>query len=338
MQQQPRYDVCSFAPIGRMACVGLDTRFPPPPRLHCTLLSGWSYRRSGGVTVQRPSQSVALVGIPYSEHSSWHDLRQCVATLRPKRLIPTVNAATRSQQEALVDRFADLMDLSCNKGRIDAYLVRSTPAGAGQPIAVGVSPPAAATGSATQAARGAATAPAEAKLVQPAASDRRGVITQGQEDQHASAVVLCASEQVGPCGQLCAASTNRVVVSNEQQQPPGSAGRSLGHRFSSSRRSTTSTLTTLTAGAVVGQRSASPGPGSPEQPHSSGAALQAPPAGSQQPPIDLDAFDFSSVDIAEQQQLLEEAERRKRLKRSQLLVQASKAGRRGRTKKKVSVQ
>lgn len=283
--------------------------------------------------MQRPSQSVALVGIPYSEHSSWHDLRQCVATLRPKRLIPTVNAVTRSQQEALVDRFADLMDLSCNKGRIDAYLVRSTPAGARQPIAAGIGPPAAATGSVTKAAIGTATAAAEATLVQPAAADRR--VTQGQEDQHASAVVLCASEQVGPCGQLCAAATDMVVVSNEQQ-PPGSAGRSLGHCFSSSSRSTTTSLTTLTAGAVVGQRNASLGPGFPEQPQGSDAAFQAPPAGLQQPP-GQDAFDFSSVDIAEQQQLLEEAERRKRLKRSQVLVQASKAGRRGRNKKKVAV-
>jgi DNA cross-link repair 1A protein len=94
----------------------------------CCARAGWTFRRSAGLHVQRPSSCVALVGIPYSEHSSWDDLRSCVARLRPKVLIPTVNAATRSQQLAQVDRFADLMDLSGNKGRIDAYLTRAAPA------------------------------------------------------------------------------------------------------------------------------------------------------------------------------------------------------------------
>lgn len=74
--------------------------------------------------MQRPCDTVTLVGVPYSEHSSWLELRQCVGRLRPKRLVPTVNAVNRSQQDALVDRFADLMDLSACRSRIDAYLVR----------------------------------------------------------------------------------------------------------------------------------------------------------------------------------------------------------------------
>ena len=32
-----------------------------------------------------------MYGIPYSEHSNYAELRDCVASLRPKRLIPTVN-------------------------------------------------------------------------------------------------------------------------------------------------------------------------------------------------------------------------------------------------------
>ena len=37
---------------------------------------------------------------------------QCVRQLRPRRLIPTVNAETPDRSRALVDLFADLLDLS----------------------------------------------------------------------------------------------------------------------------------------------------------------------------------------------------------------------------------
>lgn len=84
--------------------------------------------------MQRPCDTVTLVGVPYSEHSSWLDLRQCVGRLRPKRLIPTVNAVNRSEQDALVDRFADLMDLSACRSRIDAYLVRPAAAPKASPV------------------------------------------------------------------------------------------------------------------------------------------------------------------------------------------------------------
>lgn len=60
--------------------------------LSCSCCPGWSYKRSGGLQVWREG-AVEVVGIPYSEHSSWNDLRDCVAALRPKKIIPTVNAA-----------------------------------------------------------------------------------------------------------------------------------------------------------------------------------------------------------------------------------------------------
>jgi DNA cross-link repair 1A protein len=47
-----------------------------------------------------------------------------VRSLRPKRLVPTVNAAGPAQSRAIVDRFADLMDLSADRSRLDCYLKR----------------------------------------------------------------------------------------------------------------------------------------------------------------------------------------------------------------------
>ena len=47
--------------------------------------AGWSYSKAG---VQKREQDGTLsYGIPYSEHSSWLNLRDCVRTFRPKRLV-----------------------------------------------------------------------------------------------------------------------------------------------------------------------------------------------------------------------------------------------------------
>lgn len=85
--------------------------------------TGWSWRPKGGLDV-RTEGCVTVLGIPYSEHSSYTELRECVRALRPRRLIPTVDAADAAASRAVVDRFADLMDLSADRSRLDCYLRR----------------------------------------------------------------------------------------------------------------------------------------------------------------------------------------------------------------------
>ncbi|EFJ50929.1 hypothetical protein VOLCADRAFT_120549, partial [Volvox carteri f. nagariensis] len=85
----------------------------------------WTFRRGGGVSIRREG-NVVVAGVPYSEHSSWTDLCDAVSQLRPRILIPTVNASTPAQRRALVDRFAHLMDLSGDRSRLDVYLARGT--------------------------------------------------------------------------------------------------------------------------------------------------------------------------------------------------------------------
>ena len=48
-------------------------------------IAGWSFNKSG--VKKREQDGTLSYGIPYSEHSSWEDLRACVRTFRPKRLV-----------------------------------------------------------------------------------------------------------------------------------------------------------------------------------------------------------------------------------------------------------
>ncbi|XP_067126529.1 uncharacterized protein [Centruroides vittatus] len=45
--------------------------------------------------------SITIYGIPYSEHSSFEELKQFVQFLKPKRVIPTVNCSNKAKREEM---------------------------------------------------------------------------------------------------------------------------------------------------------------------------------------------------------------------------------------------
>ena len=108
------------------ALASVANSFVHGPAIALSLSAGWSYQKKGLQT--RQEGKVTIYGIPYSEHSSFAELRDCVKRLRPKRIIPTVNCPDAASARAIVDRFADLMDLSKDKSRLDSYFGRTASA------------------------------------------------------------------------------------------------------------------------------------------------------------------------------------------------------------------
>lgn len=278
---------------------------------HHQHLAGWSYSRSGRLQVWREQDGRAAVyGIPYSEHSSWSELRCCVKLLRPKRLIPTVNAATRDQAAAIVERFVDLMDLSSSKGRIDRFLLRP-----GKP---GNSSPAAAT---------AGSEPGSCSSLQQ--QDLAGIgcelVGTGAASCYAGSSACSGSSQGGagsarlehePAGSTAAATAAVTAAVGTLRDCADF------HTAATAPPPATATQCYITSGAVPDDDGGTHGVDSSTA-AASGQATAAEPLGAatpcsrhQQHLVMKEQFDFDAVDIAQQHRLLAEAQRLLRLKRT----------------------
>jgi DNA cross-link repair 1A protein len=64
--------------------------------------TGWSMpsKPGAGLVSTRSSGNLAIHSVPYSEHSSFPELVDCLACLRPARIVPTVNVSTSDEQVA----------------------------------------------------------------------------------------------------------------------------------------------------------------------------------------------------------------------------------------------
>ncbi|CAG9463033.1 unnamed protein product [Pedinophyceae sp. YPF-701] len=85
--------------------------------------TGWSFRPNavGPSRSRSYNGRVVVYGVPYSEHSSWPELRDCIATLKPLKIIPTVGARTQADARRVVERFAGLPGVPENKASLAAF-------------------------------------------------------------------------------------------------------------------------------------------------------------------------------------------------------------------------
>jgi hypothetical protein len=86
--------------------------------------TGWSFGKSTKslVSSRVSAHNIIIASAPYSEHSSYDEIRECVKSLKPKKVIPTVNAETSGQRNKLVEKeLIGFLDLKEDKRRIDAY-------------------------------------------------------------------------------------------------------------------------------------------------------------------------------------------------------------------------
>ncbi|GKY93163.1 hypothetical protein MPSEU_000284300 [Mayamaea pseudoterrestris] len=61
--------------------------------------TGWSHTKKGsGIVTSNSRGQIAVHNVPYSEHSSFPELLDCLVNLRPKRIIPTVSVSKSQQQ------------------------------------------------------------------------------------------------------------------------------------------------------------------------------------------------------------------------------------------------
>ncbi|XP_062859114.1 DNA cross-link repair 1A protein [Trichomycterus rosablanca] len=70
--------------------------------------TGWTFTQSQAVQDIQPQVegNISIYGIPYSEHSSFLELKRFVQWLRPLKIIPTVNVGSWSSRKAMKDYFA----------------------------------------------------------------------------------------------------------------------------------------------------------------------------------------------------------------------------------------
>ncbi|XP_029121739.1 DNA ligase 6 isoform X1 [Elaeis guineensis] len=81
--------------------------------------TGWMYETKKDGFAVRIKESLEIHLVPYSEHSNYHELREYVRFLRPKRVIPTVGMDVEKLDGkhaiALQKHFAGLVDETANK-------------------------------------------------------------------------------------------------------------------------------------------------------------------------------------------------------------------------------
>ena len=72
--------------------------------------TGWTFsEKLKSVNDIKPSirPNVTLFGVPYSEHSSFDELKMFITALQPKNIIPTVNVGSKDSRDQMNEYFKE---------------------------------------------------------------------------------------------------------------------------------------------------------------------------------------------------------------------------------------
>jgi len=78
--------------------------------------TGWSHKAGGSIISTAKRGQLTVHSVPYSEHSAFPELLDCIRTLKPKRIIPTVSVSKSQQQIDLLLRHINVRQRTLLEG------------------------------------------------------------------------------------------------------------------------------------------------------------------------------------------------------------------------------
>lgn len=91
-------------------------------RVVALVATGWSFQVKSKISVQRKDH-LCVIGVPYSEHSSYSELLRFVELVKPKRVIPTVGNSSAADEKRILSHFHKYIDSS---GAMQAFFGQSS--------------------------------------------------------------------------------------------------------------------------------------------------------------------------------------------------------------------
>lgn len=103
-------------PMGKLNIRDLEeyiSKYPAYENLIAIKPTGWTHKDNSalnmkkGVSVEKTSRIVKIYGLEYSEHSSFEELKNFVKTIRPRKIIPHVNVASKESRDKMSNYFQE---------------------------------------------------------------------------------------------------------------------------------------------------------------------------------------------------------------------------------------
>ncbi|KAL1245555.1 DNA cross-link repair 1A protein [Trichinella spiralis] len=99
--------VVSMGVLNRQKLTAYLASYPTYEHLVAIKPTGWEFsgRTEDNLIDVQKMNKITILGVPYSEHSSFAELKQFVLKLRPKQVVPTVNVSARAEINRVIGQW-----------------------------------------------------------------------------------------------------------------------------------------------------------------------------------------------------------------------------------------